>query len=142
MHHLFSQTLPEETPKTVEDALHVAISLGIPFLWVDRYCIDQDNHHEKHGVIRTMDRIYHAAELTIIAAAGDGPHYGLPGIHRTPRKPQYQLHIKGKTFTIAEDITQQVEESRWNSRGWYVIHNAMAYLVRADLILNAGHSRR
>lgn len=29
--------LPPDVPKTVEDAMFVAINLGIPFLWVDRY---------------------------------------------------------------------------------------------------------
>lgn len=38
------------------------------YLWVDRYCIDQDDVAEKKEQIAQMDRIYRGAELTIIAA--------------------------------------------------------------------------
>jgi hypothetical protein len=73
--------------------MYVAINLDIPFLWVDRYCIDQANSEEKHDLIRNMDRIYEGAEITIIAATGDDPHHGLPGVRGTPRTPQPTLRV-------------------------------------------------
>jgi hypothetical protein len=33
--------LPEIVPQVVLDAMAVAQGLGIPYLWVDKYCINQ-----------------------------------------------------------------------------------------------------
>lgn len=73
----------QQPPKTIEDAMFVALTLGIPYLWVDRYCIGPD---DKHHLIRNMDKIYQGATLTIIAAAGTGPWDGLPGVRGTSRR--------------------------------------------------------
>ncbi|KAI3580335.1 heterokaryon incompatibility protein-domain-containing protein [Fusarium oxysporum f. sp. albedinis] len=70
--------------QTIEDAITVALQVGINFLWVDRYCLPQQECLEKREQIQKMHKIYREADLTIIAAAGDGPDYGLPGIS-TPR---------------------------------------------------------
>lgn len=112
--------LPDPVPKTVEDAMFVAIQLDIPFLWVDRYCIDQEKPQEKHNIIRNMDKIYHGAELTIIAAAGEDPRHGLPGVRGTPRKPHYQLNFGNDKYLVAEPGREEIAESKWSSRGWYI----------------------
>ncbi|KAH7079567.1 heterokaryon incompatibility protein-domain-containing protein [Paraphoma chrysanthemicola] len=111
-------TLPDNVPQTVEDAMFVAKHLDIPYLWVDRYCIDQDKPDEKHNIIKNMDKIYQGAELTIIAAAGDSPHYGLPGVQGRPRKPQYRLQGDRNTYVAADSVKEEIKASRWNSRGW------------------------
>jgi hypothetical protein len=48
--------------------------------------------------IREMDRIYTQAELVIIAAAGNDPDYGLPGVSSRGRKPQATIQLDGTTF--------------------------------------------
>jgi hypothetical protein len=116
----FDGTLPGSIPKTVEDAMFVAMQFGIPFLWVDKYCIDQGKPQEKHNIIRNMDRIYHGAELTIIAAVGEDPHHGLPGVRGTPRKPQYQFKLGNEVYAAAELGREEIAESKWGSRGWYI----------------------
>jgi hypothetical protein len=112
--------LPDNIPKTVEDAMFVAIQLGVPFLWVDRYCIDQGKPQEKHNIIRNMDKIYHGAELTIIATVGEGPQHGLPGVRGTSRKLQCQLNLGEDIYVAAEQIRDEIDGSKWASRGWYV----------------------
>lgn len=114
----YGSKLPEHLPKTVEDAMFIAINLGVPFLWVDRYCINQSNHEEKHDIIQNMDRIYKGAELTIIAAVGVDPNHGIPGIRGTPRKPQYRLAGENTTFVAAEEVAAEITQSKWASRGW------------------------
>jgi hypothetical protein len=116
-----SLVLPCVIPKTVEDAMHVAIEIGIPFLWVDRYCIDQQNSIQKHNIIKNMDQIYRGADLTIIASVGDDPHHGLPGVRGTPRQSQYKLHGKACTYVAEESVTHEINTSKWSSRGWYVV---------------------
>ncbi|KAK4168078.1 heterokaryon incompatibility protein-domain-containing protein, partial [Cladorrhinum sp. PSN259] len=58
----------KQAPLTVEDAMLVVLKLGLQYLWVDRYCIDQSDSDSKHYMISQMDRIYMSAKLAIIAA--------------------------------------------------------------------------
>ncbi|KAH3954276.1 hypothetical protein HBI25_016180 [Parastagonospora nodorum] len=110
--------LPSKIPKTIEDAMHVAIEIGIPFLWVDRYCIDQTNRQQKHTIIRNMDKIYSGANLTIISAAGEDPHHGLPGVRGTPRQSRFLLQGEFCAYIGAPAIKEEIEKSKWGSRGW------------------------
>lgn len=105
-------------PKTIEDAMFVTKKLGFNYLWVDRYCIDQCNHEEKHHMINNMDQIYLNADFTIIAAEGDGPHAGLPGVCGTPRAHQRIIKINQFTLIAIESVLQYVQKSKWNTRGW------------------------
>ncbi|KAH4354399.1 hypothetical protein HBH99_256890 [Parastagonospora nodorum] len=98
--------------------MHVAIELGIPFLWVDRYCIDQNNWQQKHTIIRNMDKIYSGADLTIISSVGEDPHHGLPGVRGTPRQSQFLLQGEFCTYIGAPAIKEEIEKSKWSSRGW------------------------
>jgi len=70
---------------TVRDAMSITRSLGYRYLWVDKYCINQQNSEECDDQIGKMDLIYRNAEFIIIAAAGPDEHYGLPGVGSTPR---------------------------------------------------------
>lgn len=106
-------------PRTVSDSITVALALGFDFLWVDRYCIDQENPLEKHHQISSMDQIYSEASLTIIAAAGEGPYYGLPGVGATPRTPQRFAKIGN--YLVAEmflNLKASLRQSTWSSRAW------------------------
>lgn len=113
----FKTILPDVVPKTIEDAMYVAIELSIPYIWIDRYCIDPE---EEHDVIRNMNRIYEGAEVTIIAAAGEDPHYGLPGIRGTPRSEQLILEVGGQTFVGVEALYHGIMHSKWATRAWTV----------------------
>lgn len=74
-----SNTLPD-LPRTVADAIQVTLRLDYQYLWVDRYCIDQDDDDDKAIQIHQMDLIYQEAEVTIVASAGDDSSFGLPGV--------------------------------------------------------------
>jgi hypothetical protein len=114
-----SGDLPTVLPKTIEDAMIVARGLGIPYLWVDRYCIDQANKREKHIMVANMDKVYAGAEITIIAAAGSDPHYGLPGISTTARKNVHTETISGNgVVTRYPSLSKEIKNSVWASRGW------------------------
>ncbi|KNG51051.1 NMT1-domain-containing protein [Stemphylium lycopersici] len=73
-------------PKTIADAIHVASKLGIPQLWVDQYCIDQEDAAARHDAISSMNLIYGGAEVTIVATSGSDASSGLPGVLGTERK--------------------------------------------------------
>jgi len=106
-------------PLTVKDAVAVARALGYRYLWIDRYCIPQSDSEEKQIQIAQMDTIYANAEVTIIAAAGNGPSYGLPGVSCRERKQQLSIKIGDLAIrSTLPDGRYAVEESRWNERGW------------------------
>jgi hypothetical protein len=63
-------------PRTVKDTMLVVRHIGMRYLWVDRYCIDQNNSDAKHHIISNTDSIYQYATLTIVAAAGKDAEYG------------------------------------------------------------------
>jgi len=66
-----------------------------------------------------MDGIYRGAELTIIAAAGDDPKYGLPGVRNRLRVSQPTVEIgKQKFLSTLMEPQHTIRESKWMTRGW------------------------
>jgi hypothetical protein len=116
--HELPLEVPQTFPRTIEDAMVVAKKLEIPYLWVDRYCIDQNNQKEKHTMISNMDKIYSGAELTIIAAAGSDPHYGLPGVSKTVRHGISIETFSHGSLLSWKTLRSDVEQSHWATRGW------------------------
>lgn len=110
--------LPEVVPKTIEDAIFVALELGVPQLWVDQYCISQTSPEDKHNAIASMHLIYAGAVLTIVAAGSDDASSGLPGIRGTFRQVQGHVTIGSSSFIMSHDLHNEVEASQWNTRGW------------------------
>jgi hypothetical protein len=49
-------------PQTIEDAIIVTLKLGFQYLWVDMYCIKQDNQNHVGDQIRHMDLVYRKRE--------------------------------------------------------------------------------
>ncbi|KAF7920845.1 uncharacterized protein EAE98_008874 [Botrytis deweyae] len=78
-----AHTTITKVPAVIKDANEVTLKLGLRFIWVDRYCIRQDDP-EKHRLILSMDEIYAKAYITITAAAGKTAADGLPGISTIP----------------------------------------------------------
>ena len=115
-----TSTSLDDAPKVVNHSIDVTQALHFRYLWIDRYCIDQSNDIDKDSQIRQMDLIYSGAQMTIIAAAGQDPHHGLPGVGGTLRKKK-QPHLKFGDYTIISTLSHPkplVERSKWASRGW------------------------
>ena len=109
----------QNLPKTVEDAMTVVPRLGYRYLWVDRYCIDQSNACEVQQQISAMDLIYQSAEFTIIAAAGDGADFGLPGVRPGSRAPQSRIILNVIIWTsVPMQPANVIPRSTWNTRAW------------------------
>ncbi|KAJ0124011.1 tol protein [Diaporthe amygdali] len=105
-------------PRAIEDSIVFTTSLGYRYLWIDRYCIPQDNIADKQLQIQSMGFVYENAAVTIVAAAGDGPHHGLPGIGATPRESQPSVKIGSRTLVSIPYPKKEILNSKWNSRGW------------------------
>ncbi|KAI2632711.1 heterokaryon incompatibility protein-domain-containing protein [Hypomontagnella submonticulosa] len=111
--------LPEQLPRTIRDSIIVTKALGYRYIWVDKYCIDQDRPETKHTQIHQMCDVYENSSLTIIAASGEDESYGLPGVSETERDPQLIIKHKGVeiTWPMADPHTS-IECSTWATRGW------------------------
>ncbi len=111
--------LPDDLPNVIQDAVAVTRELGFRYLWVDYYCIDQDNEREKVTQIKFMGLIYEMAEATIVAAAGEDASFGLPGVGNTPRLLQPRAIIgKQLLVSLLPDPRLIIKQSRWMIRGW------------------------
>ncbi|KAH9906862.1 heterokaryon incompatibility protein-domain-containing protein [Xylariomycetidae sp. FL2044] len=110
--------LPSPLPNVIISAISVTIGLGFRYLWVDRYCIDQANN-SKHQQINQMYLIYRNAELTIIAAAGSGPEYGLAGINSRSRSRQPTCTVgRFEIISTLRHPHKTIQSSKWSTRGW------------------------
>jgi hypothetical protein len=74
-----------QLPKTIQDAMFTITAIGLRFLWIDRFCLSQDDQTRREQILH-MDQIYSHAEMTIVALKGD-PSFGLPGVNGTLRRP-------------------------------------------------------
>lgn len=111
--------LPQNLPQTITDSITVTKELGFRYLWVDKYCILQNDEEDKRIQIGLMAEVYGAATITIIAAAGSDPTYGLPGVSSTARVPQPRVKLKDRILTwTLEDPKVLVGQSVWTTRAW------------------------
>ncbi|KAI9685665.1 MAG: hypothetical protein M1822_004225 [Bathelium mastoideum] len=110
---------PQDAPLTVRDAAKAVLALGRRYLWVDRYCIDQNNVLQKETAIRNMDLIYECADATIVALHGDNDGDGLPGVSTTLRTAQPCFETGNGCLVYSfPTITTLIAASKWNTRGW------------------------
>ncbi|KAF5868672.1 putative tol protein, partial [Botrytis fragariae] len=106
-----------EFPPVVQDAFIVTKALGYRYLWVDRYCIDQNpNSPHMQSMINQMDLVYGSAHATIVAASGNSASDGLAGIS----VPRYQGHAEIGEIHLIEfsDVEAAIVCSKWATRGW------------------------
>jgi hypothetical protein len=118
--------LPAVASLVIEDALKVTRALGIPYLWVDRYCISQSDRSIQPTQLQNMHKVYRSAYVTIVDGSGDDPDYGLPGVSTRIRKPQAFVNTHGHRLECVPDIEQEIQSSRWSTRGWTYQENLLS----------------
>ncbi|KAE8377963.1 heterokaryon incompatibility protein-domain-containing protein [Aspergillus bertholletiae] len=106
-------------PATIRDAMTVCTETKILYLWVDRLCILQDMHQEKHDQINAMSAIYSNSHVTLVALGGGNIDYGLPGVSAKKRTSTRTCSTQG-IFLIQKHASygEIVQSSVWNTRGW------------------------
>ncbi|KAI0432011.1 HET-domain-containing protein [Xylaria sp. FL1042] len=75
VHNFLQQPIERrDLPKGLDDAVEVASSLELEYLWVDALCIVQDDEDDKKREIGRMSAIYHNSFVTIAAATSSSVH--------------------------------------------------------------------
>ena len=110
--------LPEDLSAVIKDAMAVTQALGLQYLWVDLYCIDQKDEAANNRQMLHMSTIYQQAEFTIVAACGANAAHGLAGVgvSRTPTRSSQYGQYRFANFNDPEFNAS--ESSAWNTRGW------------------------
>jgi hypothetical protein len=110
----------DNMPRTVQDAITVNKELGYRYLWVDDFCINQQNSSEKFSQTAQMDKIYSGADLSIVAAAGKAKSYGIPGVGKTRRVHHAVIRLDNSVvFGCGPEPSIDVKsDSTWSSRAW------------------------
>jgi hypothetical protein len=113
------RALPLKLSQVVEDCITVTKALGYQYLWIDKFCIDQNAADLKHEQIQQMDAIYQNSDLTIVAASGSDETYGLPGVNTTNRTRQLIARFGDVTvLQMPQDPHEAIAQAHWSSRGW------------------------
>jgi hypothetical protein len=117
-------------PATILDAFYFVREMGERYLWIDRYCIPQDDAKHKHNQILSMGAIYKQSIFTVIIADGVLTD-GIPGIQDSDnwsirRSQQPVAHPSG--FSLFASIQYHVPtfRSAWATRGWTFQEQLMA----------------
>ena len=109
----------QNPPRTIADAIVVTLELGFQYLWIDKFCIPQNDSEEKLKQIKLMGSIYRSAQATIFAAAGTNPQYGLPGVSCPRTVVQHILPFKDyKLANCLPNSRHAIHHSEWDQRGW------------------------
>ena len=137
-------------PPLISDAIQLCQELHENYIWIDRFCIVQDDPESKATQIGAMDRIYSSAKFTIVATIDDQQTVGLPGIRQRPRVPSLftssrateELRKRGW-----DDPLSIIDQSEWNTRGWTFQERLLSpiclFITDVDAIVachHCGHS--
>lgn len=74
----YLQCLPMRTlPRTFADAIRTATALGYTYIWIDAFCITQDDKDDKDRELPKMGDIYQYADFTIYTQGAQSSHAGI-----------------------------------------------------------------
>ncbi|KAJ8122894.1 hypothetical protein O1611_g9726 [Lasiodiplodia mahajangana] len=102
----------ESLPGTIRDSVLLVYELGIKYLWVDSFCIIQDDRDDWKQESSRMASVYANGFLNI---AADVPHDAGGGLY-TMRNPLRFAACRVGSFTIFRD---EFEDAKFNTRPLY-----------------------
>jgi hypothetical protein len=86
-------------PKTFQDAIVVSKMMKLRYLWVDRYCIIQDDEKDITEQLSIMPSIYANAYITISAALAGHMNAGFLEDHTPFEGQQFDLRCRTPFFS-------------------------------------------
>lgn len=134
-------------PQTILDSIELLRRLGLRYLWVDALCIQQDNIDDKVYQITRMSSIYLSAFFTVVAAAGEDPERGLPGLREGTRRWEQREVVVIPPSSEDEGLSvvnclksytdkyneyysrgqESVDMNKWSHRAWTLQETALSH---------------
>ncbi|KAF2276634.1 HET-domain-containing protein [Westerdykella ornata] len=108
-------------PNTIKDSILLTGLLGVRYLWVDRFCIIQDDPTTKPMFLNMMASIYANSYFTIAACEGSDDTAGLPGIGDRSRPLPFQTFDFGPSCRmISVEPIRPINSPNdlYHTRGW------------------------
>lgn len=127
----------DRLPNTIRDSMRLTEMLHQRYLWVDRFCIVQDDLEYRTRHLKAMASIYANAYLTIVASDGDDDSHGLRGIGEGSKPREYM----SREFIFAPDchmVAHWGDLHRhfvYDTRGWTFQERAVS---RRQLVFKSG----
>ncbi|KAF7198123.1 hypothetical protein HII31_00479 [Pseudocercospora fuligena] len=114
-------------PSAVKDAIQVTRALQIPYLWVDAFCIVQDDENDKTRELALMQSIYKGSNVVLAATSTTSSveSFLLPRSKLRPIKMnvQYNTDMQGEMLLIP---TEMVLDYSIHKRAWTYQEMALA----------------
>ncbi|KAJ4249838.1 hypothetical protein NW762_012181 [Fusarium torreyae] len=122
----FTKCIPsKDLPKTFQEAIHIARTLGFKYIWIDSLCIIQDDAEDwKHESVR-MGSVYGRSGLNIAATSASDGQVGCLFDREENWRCQVLLGKDGPTSRLYECfppglLEQPIDEIPLMSRAWVV----------------------
>ena len=107
----------ERLVQTIRDAMQVTLLFGQRYLWVDRYCIDQQDKGIFRRQIDSMDKVFQQSWATIVALGPDD-QTGLPGVSIQRLEKPHVLTAQCDLTTYGPGLVSYYRNSHWRLRAW------------------------
>ncbi|KAK8153377.1 heterokaryon incompatibility protein-domain-containing protein [Phyllosticta citrichinensis] len=137
-----------EVPNTINGAIEVCVRLDIPYLWVDRPCILQDEEEDVQQQVQSMDDVFPSAYVVLVALVSNMDS-GIPGITSPPQLKEVHfdgLQIVQNILTDPNQLAIERNKSPWTTRGWTyqegVLSRKLLYLSNGHVWYADGHLQR
>jgi len=112
-------------PKTFREAIYVARSFGLRYIWIDSLCIIQDSDQDWTHESSLMTYVYGSCVLNIAAAGSRTCHDGLFRSRRTQDVGPIILALEDSAasrhrYHLIPDLLwmREVDDALLNTRGW------------------------
>ncbi|KAF2252022.1 HET-domain-containing protein [Trematosphaeria pertusa] len=109
-------------PRTIRDAIELVRSVGERYVWIDRFCIVQDEGPANQSQLNAMGNIYAGAYFTLVAAQGEDPTDGLYGKRpinlSSTSRPMSNTPPGDSSKEILLDQAMHLMRTKWYSRSW------------------------
>lgn len=104
--------IPWETiPRTFQEAIRFILSLGIRNIWIDCYCIIQDDSIDWQAEAANMSSIYESSYITLAATASSGNQTGC--FWESNDSFERTFESNGYTFSVRKKMKHW--DTSWNS---------------------------
>jgi hypothetical protein len=95
----------DSMPKTFRDAINIVRVLGYRYIWIDSYCIVQDDDTDWHRECATMAAVYSNCVVTLAAPFASDCHAGFSrGLHPIPAERWCDIPVHWPGATIPDQL--------------------------------------